>query len=64
MLKLKQYRGYIGLAKKEKDGIYHGKLVGISDLVTFESDSIKTLQLSFEDAVDDYCLTREKLDNS
>lgn len=40
----------------EEDEILHGKIEGISDLVTFEGDSVAEIKKAFEDAVEDYIL--------
>lgn len=37
-----------------EDCVLHGKIEGISDLVTFECDSVYEVQREFENAVDDY----------
>ena len=34
--------------------ILHGKIEGINDLVTFESDNVKKIEKEFRSAVDDY----------
>lgn len=37
-----------------EDGVFYGKLVGISDIVHFEGCSVSELKKSFYEAVDDY----------
>lgn len=37
-----------------KDSIFHGKLEGINDLVTFEGETVNKLKAAFEESVDDY----------
>jgi predicted HicB family RNase H-like nuclease len=55
MNNLLEYNGYFGsVAYSAPDGVFHGKLIGISDRITYEGDSVTSLTLSFEDAVDDY----------
>jgi predicted HicB family RNase H-like nuclease len=39
------------------DDIFHGKLIGITDLVSFEGASVKELRKAFHEAVDDYLET-------
>lgn len=49
------YKGYT--AKSEyspKDRIFYGKILGISDLVDFQSENAKELEHEFHRAVDDY----------
>lgn len=50
-----KYKGYEGSAELDvARGVCRGKLLFISDLVTYESSSIPALQKEFEAAVDDY----------
>lgn len=44
---------FIGSMEKT-DETYHGKILGIKDLVTYESSSLSGLQSAFEDAVEEY----------
>jgi len=54
-LKHKDYLGSVEFSSE--DGILHGKIFGISDLVTYEGTSVKELESSFTEAVDDYLIT-------
>lgn len=45
----------------EEDKCYHGKLLGIDDLVTYESDDFYQLEKEFISAIYDYWETRDKL---
>lgn len=60
-----KYKGYFGSIEVSlEDGVIHGKLECISDLVTYEASSVPDLKKAFEDAVDDYietCLEVGKL---
>jgi predicted HicB family RNase H-like nuclease len=50
-----KYKGYIGTADlSEEDGVFHGKLAHIRDLVTYESETASGLVEAFHAAVDDY----------
>jgi predicted HicB family RNase H-like nuclease len=49
----KEYKGFTGKYDFTGNGCY-GKLTGIKDLVTFESDTPSGAQKEFENAVDDY----------
>jgi len=50
-----EYKGYIGAAElSESDGVFHGKLAFLRDLVTYESSTAKGLAKAFREAVDDY----------
>lgn len=57
-----EYKGYFGSAEVNViDNILHGKLMFITDLVTYVADSPKALKTSFEEAVDDYLQTCAEL---
>ena len=50
-----QYKDFIGSVNfSATDQIYYGKIEGISDLVTFEGNSVQTLTLDFHQVVEDY----------
>ena len=50
-----EYKGYIGKVEfDEKTGIYHGEVVNITDVVTFQADSIEEVKEEFEESIDDY----------
>lgn len=60
-----EYNGYIGtLQFSADDKIFFGKIQGINDLVTFEGSSVKELEKSFKEAVDDYLETCKLLNKS
>jgi predicted HicB family RNase H-like nuclease len=44
-----------------RDDILVGRLVGITDVVSFHADSVADLRAAFEEAVDDYLETCAKL---
>lgn len=37
-----------------EDEVFHGKIIGINDLVNFEGTTVKELKKAFHEAVDDY----------
>jgi len=50
-----QYKGYSGsLEFSEEDGVFHGKVVGIKSLISFEGDSVSMITEDFHNAVDEY----------
>ena len=56
-----EYKGYIGSVRYAADDeVFHGKLQGIRDLVTYEGTDVASLKQSFHDAVDDYLATCKK----
>jgi len=49
------YKDFIGSVHfSSDDDLFYGKIEGINDLVTFESDNVSGLRASFKEAVDDY----------
>ena len=57
-----EYKGYIGsVGYSDEDGVFHGKLEGIRDLVTFEGTDVRSLRKAFREAVDDYLATCKRL---
>lgn len=57
-----KYKGYEGTSELDMDRcICRGKILFIDDLVTYEADSPKDLQMEFEAAVDDYIETCNEL---
>ena len=50
-----EHQGFYGIVDySSEDEVFHGKIVGINDLVTFEGDSVASLKNSFIEAVEDY----------
>ncbi|MCE7911447.1 MAG: type II toxin-antitoxin system HicB family antitoxin [Candidatus Brocadia sp. AMX3] len=49
------YKGFVGTVHfSAKDKVFHGKIEGIDDLVTFEGHSVEELIRAFHEEVDDY----------
>lgn len=56
------YKGYFAtLQFKEQDAIFHGKVSGLNDLITFEGNSVASLKKAFREAMEDYFETCKKL---
>ncbi|CAN5331948.1 type II toxin-antitoxin system HicB family antitoxin [soil metagenome] len=55
IIEYKDYTGTVHFSSDDK--VFHGKIFGINDLVTFEGETVDELINSFHDAVDDYILT-------
>lgn len=52
---LLHYKGYTARPEySAEDRIFYGTILGISDIVDFQSDSAKDLEEEFHKAVDDY----------
>lgn len=57
-----QFKGYYAEVHfSAVDEVFYGKLLGISDLVSFEGASVKELKEAFHEAVEDYLLTFAEL---
>jgi predicted HicB family RNase H-like nuclease len=49
------YKGFMGTVHfSAEDKVFHGKIEGIDDLVTFEGHSVEELIKAFHNEVDDY----------
>lgn len=49
------YKGFTGSVRfSAADEVFHGKLEGITDLVTYEGNSVDELKKAFKEAVEDY----------
>ena len=56
------YKGYAAkIEYSDEDGCFIGHVAGIKDVVGFHAESVKELRVAFEEAVDDYIATCEKL---
>ncbi|GES50143.1 putative HicB family RNase H-like nuclease [Rhizobium sp. ERR 1071] len=52
---MRSYKGYTGSVEfDEDDMVFHGRIVGIRDIVTFEAETAQELVQAFRDSVDDY----------
>jgi len=50
-----EYKGYFGLVEySAEDGVLHGRLEFIRDLVTYEGKNAEGIRTAFQQAVDDY----------
>ena len=55
MSNLLQYKGYLGTIEySAEDNLLHGKIAGITDLVSYDGESLEGLKNCFEKAVEDY----------
>ena len=49
------HKGYTGTVEySEEDACLFGRIAGISDIITYEGESVTEIRKAFEDAVDDY----------
>lgn len=52
---MKLYKGYSGSIEfDDEDLVFHGRILGIRDIVTFEAVTAQDLVQAFHDSVDDY----------
>jgi predicted HicB family RNase H-like nuclease len=50
-----KYKGYIGHVEYDDDAkIFHGEVVGLKDIITFQGRSVDELEQAFKDSVNDY----------
>ena len=62
-----EHKGYYGAAVFDNDaGIFHGEVVGIRDVITFQGKTKVELRTAFRDSIDEYlkfCAERGHLPN-
>lgn len=59
------HRGYAArIDYSDEDGCFIGYIAGINDVVGFHGESVEELRDAFEESVDDYLETCEKLNRS
>ncbi len=50
-----KYKGYIGHVEYDDEAkIFHGEVVGLKDIITFQGSSVEELEHAFKDSVEDY----------
>ncbi len=55
------YKGYTGsVLYSMEDGVFHGKVLGVHALISYEGDTEAALVEDFHEAVDDYLLLCEE----
>jgi len=55
MKNILNYKGFFGSVEfSDEDDVFHGRIIGINDRITYEGDSVKSLRKDFNAAVDDY----------
>ena len=52
MLKYKGYTGYV--VYDDEAHIFHGEVVAIKAVITFQGTTVDEIELAFKDSVDDY----------
>lgn len=50
-----EYKGYIGKVEFDDEaGIFHGEVINLRDVITFQGESVQELRQAFQESVDDY----------
>jgi predicted HicB family RNase H-like nuclease len=50
-----KYKGYTGHVKYDDEAkIFHGEVLGIKDVVTFQGTTVDEIEQTFKDSVEDY----------
>jgi predicted HicB family RNase H-like nuclease len=50
-----KYKGYIGQVTYDDSAkIFHGEVIGLKDVITFQGESVKELEQAFKDSINDY----------
>ena len=50
-----EYKGYQGHVEYDDEAkIFHGEVIGLKDVITFQGESVSELEAAFKDSIDDY----------
>ena len=50
-----EYKGYFAKVEFDDDAnIFHGEVINLRDVITFEGENVRELKQAFQDSVDDY----------
>jgi predicted HicB family RNase H-like nuclease len=50
-----KYKGYFGEVQYDSDAkIFHGEVVGLKDVITFQAKTVDGLEKAFKDSINDY----------
>ena len=50
-----KYKGYLGIVEFDGEAkIFHGDVIGLKDVITFQGTSVHELEQAFKDSIDDY----------
>ena len=59
-----EYKGYIGKVEFDDEAnIFHGEVINLRDIITFQGESVQEIRHAFQDSVDDYlafCVERQE----
>ena len=50
-----EYKGYIGKVEYDDEaGIFHGEVINLRDVITFQGETVTELKQAFQESVEDY----------
>jgi len=50
-----KYKGYTGIVHYDDDAeLFHGEIINLRDVITFQATTAKQLKKAFHDSIDDY----------
>ena len=50
-----KYKGYEGVVNYDEEAkLFHGEVIGLRDVITFQGTTVDELEQAFKDSVDDY----------
>lgn len=50
-----KYKGYTGHAEYDDEaGMFHGEVLDLRDVITFQGETVQEIEQAFRDSVDDY----------
>ncbi|SRR5260221_2460943 len=50
-----EYKGYLGkITYDDEAKIFHGEVIGLKDIITFQGKSVNELKKAFQDSINDY----------
>jgi len=50
-----EYKGYVGTVQFDEDAeIFHGEVINLRDVITFQADTVEGLKKEFHESIDDY----------
>ena len=50
-----EYKGYIGKVEFDDEaGVFHGEVINLRDVITFQGETVEELRQAFRESVDDY----------
>ncbi len=57
-----KYKGYTGNVNFDaEDKVFHGRVLGVTDVIGFEGESVSEIEKDFHEAIDDYLETCQEI---